>query len=239
MFPIGDDERPGRGLAIVTLGLIVINVAIFLFEVSLGAGVENFVRTYGAVPREILTGQDVPPAGPTPLWIQLLTSMFLHGGWLHLIGNMAYLRVFGDDIEEAFGKFGYILFYLGTGLVASLTHIFLSGPNDTIPSVGASGAIAGVLGAYLVLFPNRQIHVLIPGMYFRTGRVSALVMLGFWFLLQFFDGIGALTGGTAQTGGVAVWAHIGGFVAGALVAFLLRGRVHLPQLYSRTPLTRR
>jgi membrane associated rhomboid family serine protease len=232
MFPLGDERRTGRGLAIVTIGLIVLNVAIFLFEVSLGARVEEFIRTYGAVPREILTGQDIPPPGPTPLWIQLLTSMFLHGGWLHLISNMAYLRVFGDDIEDVLGRLLYILFYLGTGIAASLTHIFLSGPASTIPSVGASGAIAGVLGAYLVWFPKRQIHVLVPGMYFGTGRVSALVMLGFWFVLQFLSGLGALTGGTAETGGVAVWAHIGGFVAGVLVALLLRGRaVMQPAVY--------
>jgi membrane associated rhomboid family serine protease len=232
MFPLGDERRTGRGLAIVTIGLIVLNVAIFLFEVSLGARVEEFIRTYGAVPREILTGQDIPPPGPTPLWIQLLTSMFLHGGWLHLISNMAYLRVFGDDIEDVLGRLLYILFYLGTGIAASLTHIFLSGPASTIPSVGASGAIAGVLGAYLVWFPNRQIHVLVPGMYFGTGRVSALMMLGFWFVLQFLSGLGALTGGTAETGGVAVWAHIGGFVAGVLVALLLRGRaVMQPAVY--------
>ena len=180
--------------------------------------------TYGAVPREILTGQDIPPAGPTPVYLQLLTSMFIHGGWLHILSNMAYLRVFGDDIEHALGKIPYILFYLGTGLVASLTHIFLAGPNDTIPSVGASGAIAGVLGAYLVMFPQRQVHVLVPGAAFRTGRVSALVMLGLWFVMQFLSGIAALSGGTAQTGGVAVWAHIGGFVAGALVGLFMRGR---------------
>jgi membrane associated rhomboid family serine protease len=223
MFPINDEQRPGTGLAVVTLGIILLNAAIFLYELSLGADLEPFIRTYGAVPKELLTGQDIPPAGPTPLWIQLLTSMFLHGGWLHIIGNMAYLRVFGDDIEHALGKPLYILFYLGTGLVASLTHILISGPADTIPSVGASGAIAGVLGAYLVLYPRRQVHVLLPGAYFMTGRVSALVMLGFWFVLEFFNGLGALSAGTAETGGVAVWAHIGGFVAGAVVGLLLRG----------------
>jgi membrane associated rhomboid family serine protease len=222
MFPISDAERPGRGLAVVTAGLIALNVAIFLFEVSMGEAVEDFIRIYGAVPKEILTGQDVPPAGPSPLWIQLLTSMFLHGGWLHLIGNMAYLRVFGDDIEDALGRGRYLLFYLGTGVVASLVHIYLSGPGDTTPSVGASGAISGVLGAYLILFPRRQVHVLLPGLFFYTAQVSALVMLGIWFLLQFLSGFAALTEGTVQTGGVAVWAHIGGFIAGAVVAILLR-----------------
>jgi membrane associated rhomboid family serine protease len=233
MFPLNDESRPNRGIAFVTVGIIVLNVLVFLFELSLGGQVENFIRTYGAVPRELLTGQDVPPPGPSPLWIQLLTSMFLHGGWLHLIGNMAYLRVFGDDIEDALGSGLYVLFYLGTGLAASLTHIFLSGPGDTIPSVGASGAISGVLGAYLLLFPRRTVHVLLPGMYFTTARVSAVVMLGLWFVLQFFDGIAALTAGTAQTGEVAVWAHIGGFVAGAVVGLALRA---LPGVRQRAAL---
>jgi membrane associated rhomboid family serine protease len=224
MLPISDEDRPGRGPALVTWAIIIINVLVFLYEVMLGAGLDPFIQTFGAVPREILTGQDVPPPGPTPLYLQLLTSMFLHGGWLHLIGNMAFLRVFGDDIEDALGPVPYLLFYLGTGLVASLTHIFLAGPNSTIPSVGASGAIAGVMGAYLVLFPNRRVHVLVPSLYFSTARVSALVMLGMWFVLQFLNGLAALTQDTAQTGGVAVWAHVGGFVAGALVGLLLRGR---------------
>lgn len=225
MFPIGDEERRGQGLAVVTLGLIVINVLAFLFELSLGSAIEPFIQTYGAVPREILTGQDVPPPGPSPRWIQLLTSMFLHGGWLHIISNMAYLYVFGDDIEEAFGPWLYLLFYLGSGIAASLTHIFVSGLGSTVPSMGASGAIAGVLGAYLVFFPRRRIHVLIPSFYFATAQVSALTMLGIWFLLQFLTGITALTQETAQTGGVAVWAHIGGFVVGVVVALLTRGRV--------------
>lgn len=224
MFPLSDEpRRRGSGPALVTLGLIVINVLVLVYEVTLGAEVEGLIRTYGAVPREILTGQDVPPPGPTPLWIQLITSMFLHGGWLHLIVNMAYLRVFGDDIEDAMGAVRYLLFYLAAGITAALTHIVLSGLGDTTPSVGASGAIAGVLGAYLVWFPRRQVHVLLPILFFFTARVSALLMLGMWFLLQFLNGIAAITEGTAQTGGVAVWAHIGGFVAGAIVAVLLRG----------------
>ncbi len=222
MFPVSDEDRLGRGVAGVTIGLIVINVIVFLYELSLGPGVENLIRTYGAVPKEILTGQDVPPPGPSPLWIQLLTSMFLHGGWLHIIGNMAFLRVFGDDIEDALGRWGYLLFYLGAGVAASLVHIVLSGAGDITPSVGASGAIAGVLGAYIVLFPDRQIHVLVPGNSFTTARVSALVMLGLWFLLQFFNGIAALTAGTAETGGVAVWAHIGGFLVGVLIGLWVR-----------------
>jgi membrane associated rhomboid family serine protease len=215
-------------MAVITLGLLVVNIVVFLYEISLGAGLEIFIRTYGAEPREILLGGDVPPTGPHPLWLQLVTSMFLHGGWLHLLSNMAYLRVFGDSVEEALGKFGYLLFYLGAGVIASLTHVYLSGPGDITPSVGASGAISGVIGAYLVFFPRRLINVF-PGTALRPGRLSANVMLGFWFVLQFLNGIAALSSGTAQTGGVAVWAHIGGFLAGLLVGIIIRGRAGVRQ----------
>lgn len=224
MIPLDDGPRRVSRLPIVTVCLLILNVSIFLYEVSLGAGAERFIRLYGVVPREILTGQDVPPAGPNPLWLQLLTSMFLHGGWLHLIGNMIYLCIFGDDIEDVLGHGGYLLFYLGAGVAASLVQLGLSGSNDTVPSVGASGAIAGVLGAYLVFFPRRRIQVLVPVLLFATVQISALVLLGFWFLLQFLNGVAALGEGTAQVGGVAVWAHIGGFVAGVLVALIMRSR---------------
>jgi membrane associated rhomboid family serine protease len=223
MFPISDEDHPGRGPAYVTMAIIAINIVVFLYELSLGSGLDSFIQNYGTVPREILTGQDVPPPGPNPLWITLLTSMFIHAGWLHIIGNMAYLRVFGDDIEFAFGRVLYLIFYLGAGIVASLTHILISGPADVIPSVGASGAIAAVLGAYIILFPGRRVHVLLPNYGLSTGQMSAVALLGFWFILQFFSGLAALTGDTAQTGGVAVWAHVGGFVAGVVVALLLRG----------------
>ncbi len=223
MIPIGDEPRTGRGLAYITLGLIIVNVLVFLYELTLGSSLDAFLSTYGAVPKEILTGQDIAPPGPYPLYLQLLTSMFLHGGWLHIIGNMLYLRVFGDDIEDALGHGLYLVFYLGAGLVASMTQILLSGAGSTIPSVGASGAIAGVLGAYIVLFPHRRVHVIVPNLYFSTAQVSALVMLGIWFALQFFSGLASLSGDTAETGGVAVWAHVGGFVAGVLVGLVLRG----------------
>jgi len=230
MLPINDEEGQPRGAtAWVTWGIIILNVLVFLYELMLGAGLDTLFQTYGAVPAEILTGQDLAPPGPTPVYLQLLTSMFLHGGWLHLIGNMAFLRVFGDDIEETLGSLPYLLFYLAVGIVASLTHIFLAGPDSTIPSVGASGAIAGVMGAYIVLFPNRRVHGLIPGLRFGTVRVSALVMLGMWFVLQLLNGLLALSEDTAQTGGVAIWAHVGGFVAGVLVGFLLRGRARSQQ----------
>src|SRR5574342_432252 len=224
MIPVDDGPSRVRRLPVVTVCLLILNVSVFLYEVSLGAGAEQFIRTYGAVPREILTGQDLPPAGPDPLWLQLLTSMFLHGGWLHLIGNMIYLCIFGDDIEDVLGHGTYLLFYLGAGIAASLVQLGLSGPDDVRPSVGASGAIAGVLGAYLVFFPRRRIRVIVPVLFFAVAEVSALILLGFWFLLQFLNGIAALGEGTAQVGGVAVWAHVGGFVVGVMVALLMRSR---------------
>ena len=227
MIPVDDGPGRVRRFPIVTVCLLLLNVSVFLYEVSLGAGVGQFIRTYGAVPREILTGRDIGPPGPNPVWLQLLTSMFLHGGWLHLIGNMIYLCIFGDDVEDVLGHGRYLLFYLGVGVAASLVQLGLSGPNDTQPTVGASGAIAGVLGAYLIFFPKRRVRVIIPVLFFVTVEISALVLLGFWFLLQFLNGVAALGEGTAQAGGVAVWAHIGGFVAGALVALIMRSRFAL------------
>jgi membrane associated rhomboid family serine protease len=227
MIPLDDGPHRVRHFPIVTVCLLILNVSVFLYEVSLGAGAEQFIRTYGVVPREILTGQDVSPAGPYPLWLQLLTSMFLHGGWLHLIGNMIYLCIFGDDIEDVLGRGAYLLFYLGAGVAASLVQLGLSSPSEVTPSVGASGAIAGVLGAYLVFFPRRRIQVMVPVLFFAIAEVSALILLGFWFLLQFLNGVAALAEGTAQVGGVAVWAHIGGFVSGVLVALIMRSRLTL------------
>jgi len=225
MIPLDDGPRRVRRFPIVTVCLLILNVAVFLYEVSLGTGVERFIRLYGVVPREILIGQDVPPAGPNPLWLQLLTSMFLHGSWLHLIGNMVYLCIFGDDIEDVLGHGSYLLFYLGAGVAASLVQLYLSGPSETQPSVGASGAIAGVLGAYLVFFPRRRIQVMVPVFFFAILQVNALVLLGMWFLLQFLNGVAALAEGTAQVGGVAVWAHVGGFVAGVFMALTMRSRL--------------
>lgn len=222
MIPIDDGPHRVRRVPIVTVSLLCLNVAVFLYELSLGGNVDQFLRTYGVVPREILTGMDLPPAGPHPLWLPLLTAMFLHAGWLHLIGNMVYLCIFGDDIEEALGHGRYLLFYLGVGMAASLIHIYVSGPASTLPEIGASGAIAGVLGAYLVLFPKRRVQVWVPVLVFLTIQVSALVLIVSWLLVQLLSGLAALAGGSAQVDGVAVWAHLGGFVAGTLVALAMR-----------------
>ncbi len=211
MFPIGDDNQSRGGIAIFTLALIAINVLVFLYEASLDAqALQDFVTTYGVIPAEIQNGEDL---------FTLITSMFVHGGWAHLIGNMLFLWVFGDNIEHRLGPVLFLLFYLGTGLAASAGHI-LTNQGSTIPSVGASGALSGVLGAYLVMYPTNRVRLLI----LRLGIVSvpALMFLGIWFVQQLINGVAALTVDTAQTTCVAFWAHIGGFVAGAALAIPLR-----------------
>ena len=214
MIPIDDQEVRGAGRGWVNWTLIIINVLVFVLMVTLGAdGQQAFINEYGVIPAEIVQGQDL---------IALLTSMFLHGGWLHLIGNMLYLWVFGDNIEAVLGHIGYLVFYLLGGLAGSAAHIALN-PESTVPSVGASGAISAVLGAYLVMFPGSRVKALVfAGRYMRMTYVSALLFIGFWILLQFFNGFASLSVNTAQTGGVAYFAHIGGFVLGLLGGFLFR-----------------
>lgn len=215
MFPVGDSEVRGAGPGIVNIALIVINTLVFIFQALMPpAAAQNFVNTWGVIPVEILRGQDM---------ITLLTSMFLHGGWLHLIGNMLFLWVFGDNVEAVLGSPFYLAFYLAGGLAASAAHILLN-TTSTIPSVGASGAIAAVLGAYIVMFPHSKVRVLmLLGGRAGITRVGALIFLGIWFVTQLFSGIAGLVE-TAQTSGVAFWAHIGGFIFGIVVGFLLRSR---------------
>jgi len=230
MLPIGDQNLPGRGIAWVTLAFIAINVAVFVF---LQLGNDRFTYGYSAVPLEITTGKDVtgdrtvtidsqrvtiPEApGPKPIYFTLLTSMFLHGGWLHLGGNMLFLFIFGDNVEHTFGRLFYTLFYLGAGVIASVAQI-LPDPNSLIPSLGASGAIAGVLGAYIVLFPTNRVRVLA---WYFVFTVPAVVMIGLWAVLQFFNGFASIAA-TQQTGGVAYLAHVGGFITGVVVGLLVR-----------------
>jgi membrane associated rhomboid family serine protease len=230
MLPIGDDDNPNPTFPIVNLVIIAINVVIFLYQLVN----PDFTNGFAAVPAEITTGRDLvgqfpiplpdgtvaivdEARGPSPIWITLFTSMFMHGGWTHLGGNMLFLFIFGDNVEKAFGHARYLAFYLVCGLVASLAQVY-SGPDSILPSLGASGAIAGVLAAYLVLFPANRVRVLLG--YFVT-TVPAVAMIGLWALIQFFSGFAA-TSLSAQTGGVAYMAHIGGFVAGILLALLLR-----------------
>ncbi len=218
MFPIGDQDVVNERVSFVTYGLIAINVLVFLlFEVPIMGNEEainGFFRTYGAVPANIQNGEAL---------FTLLTSMFLHGGWMHLIGNMLFLWVFGDNIETVMGHIPYLIFYLIGGLLASFAHILFS-LGSTIPSVGASGAISAVLGAYLVMFPGNKVKMLILGGRMGTGvtYISALMFLGFWGVTQFLSGIGSI-GNTSA--GVAFWAHIGGFVVGLVVGFLYRPRM--------------
>src|SRR6267142_5501437 len=213
MFPIGDDRVSGGPAAIVTLGLVVLNVLVFLFEASQPPGaLQSFIQAWGVVPREYKLARDIPPTIPLPCWSTLITSMFLHGGWLHLGGNMLYLGIFGDNLEKTMGHARFLVFYLACGVAAGLAHIAFSGASN-VPTVGASGAISGVLGGYLVLFPRNRVRVLTRG---GIVSVPAIVVLGFWILIQLFNGIGSMAA-TSETGGVAYMAHIGGFVAGLVL----------------------
>ncbi len=218
MFPIGDQNRPGHIVPLVNYLLIAINFAVFFYQLSLGSdpAIQAFINQHGVVPQEILARQHLST---------LLTSMFIHGGWAHILGNMVFLWVFGDNVEDAFGHLGYLVFYLLTGLVASATHIMLNRTSG-IPSVGASGAISGVLGAYIIFFGGNPIRVLI--FYFITV-VPAWMMIGLWAAEQFFATYGALARTYQTTTGVAYAAHAGGFVAGMLVAVLLRGTLGQPR----------
>ena len=233
MFPIGDQNEPGRGPAIVTLLLIGLNIAVFLLFQQAGADTA-FTYGWSAVPLEITSGQDllraqiieingqrvsVPQApGPDPIQLTLLSSMFMHADLLHLGGNMLFLWIFGDNVEHRAGRVLFLAAYLGAGLVGSLAQI-LSDPESPIPTLGASGAISGVLGAYIVLFPRNRVTVLL----FRfPAQVPAIVAIGIWIVFQLINGFGATVVSDESGGGVAYLAHIGGFAAGLLAGFLIR-----------------
>ncbi len=235
MLPVGDETgKRNHAFPIINISIIALNFLVFFYELSLGGGLDRFITGYGNIPYEMVHGVDlvgrvyggVPQfAGPTPIYLTLLTSIFMHGGWAHILGNMLYLFIFGDNVEDGMGALPYFVFYLLSGLAASATQIvvvLVSSGNEFIPSVGASGAIAGVLGAYLVMFPRAQVRVLLTlGFFFYMTRIAAVFVLGFWFVMQLFSGVADLTPNTAQTGGgVAFWAHIGGFAFGALVALI-------------------
>jgi rhomboid family protein len=219
MIPIGDDDSARLTTPYVTYALIVLNVLVFLLELGQGseAQLQNFFERWSVIPREYATQTDLPPQIPLPFWFTLFSSMFMHGGWMHLIGNMLYLWVFGDNVEDRWGHLKFLFIYLICGIAASFAHIFFN-LQSTLPSLGASGAISGVLGAYIVLFPRNRIRVL-----FMRGIVNmpAVVVLGFWILLQFINQLGQM-GRTTETAGVAYWAHIGGFIAGVLFALIMR-----------------
>lgn len=223
MIPLKDINRT-RTFPAVTLLLIAVNAAVFVYQLSLGSGpvLAGFFHQFGLVPRALLSLGYWQEAGILPGLAPLLTSMFLHGGWMHFLGNMLYLWVFGDNVEDWLGWLRFLLFYLVCGLLASLLQIAVH-PGSPIPMIGASGAISGVLAAYLVLFPRARVLTFVPILFFfYLVRLPALIFLGIWFLLQFFNGAVSLTAGDLSMGGTAWWAHIGGFVAGLVLILKAR-----------------
>jgi membrane associated rhomboid family serine protease len=215
MFPIGDDRGPGGSTAVVVIALIVLNVLAFLIELTQPSqdALQAFIQAWGVVPHEYVVRHDLPPTIPVPFWSTLFTSMFLHAGWMHLGGNMLYLWIFGDNLERVMGHGRFLVFYLICGIAAGVAQIVASGASN-IPSLGASGAISGVLGGYILLFPNNRVRVLTRG---GIASVPALVVLGLWIVIQLISGVGSIVASAAESGGVAYMAHIGGFVAGLLL----------------------
>ena len=240
LFPIGDDNTGRTRQPYVTYILIAINIAVFVFLQGLGSN-EAFTTGYSVVPREITTNQDfygkVPveggvltlAQGPQPIYFTILSAMFMHGSLMHLGGNMLYLWIFGDNLEDAMGHFKFLLFYLLCGALATAAHI-LVGPNSMIPSLGASGAIAGVLGGYILLFPGRQVRVLVG--YLGIIALPAIIVIGLWGALQFFNGFGELAS-PRNGGGVAYMAHVGGFVAGLILVNVFKNRATQQRVQDR------
>jgi membrane associated rhomboid family serine protease len=216
MLPIGDDDSARRIVPLVTYALIALNILFFFVELS---GGDAFIEKWAFVPSRFL-------ANPVADFPTLFTSMFMHAGWVHLGGNMLYLWIFGDNVEDRFGHIKFAIFYLLCGLAATFSQMAFS-MGSNVPNLGASGAIAGVLGAYILMFPQGKVRVL-QGQ--QVIQVPALIVIGFWIVLQFFIGIGSLTN-TADTGGVAYMAHVGGFVAGFVLTLLFRGNT-APRLAS-------
>ena len=218
MLPIRDDT-PSPTFPLVTFLLILANGLVWLWEVSLGNALPSAYLHFGFIPG-VLTGAHVPPLGALqPYILTALTSMFMHGSWTHILGNMLFLWIFGNNIEDHLGHGGYLLFYLAGGVVAAIVQL-LSGPTSQVPTIGASGAIAAVMGAYFFLYPKAKIQTLVFFIFITIVRLPAWIFLGIWFLMQLFEG----TFGAAQ--GVAVWAHVGGFLFGVVIAWISsrRGR---------------
>ncbi len=210
MIPLRD-VIPSRTFPFFTITFIVLNSVAFLFELSLREeAFERFLYTYGVVPARLD-------------WLAVLTSMFLHANWLHFLGNMLYLWIFGDNVEDRLGHGRFVFFYLGCGAAAALAHVWVN-PGSFVPTIGASGAIAGVMGAYFVLYPHSRVLALVPlFIIFEIIEVPAIIFLGIWFVMQFFSGVGSLTAKAGvESGGVAFWAHIAGFVAGAASVLVLK-----------------
>jgi membrane associated rhomboid family serine protease len=205
------DVIPSRTFPFFTIAFIVLNSVVFLFELSMSdMALEGFVRSFGVVPGRLV-------------WPTLLTSMFLHGGWLHFLGNMLYLWIFADNIEDRLGHFRFVLFYVVCGFAAGLAHVYMN-PASLVPTIGASGAIAGVMGAYFVLYPHSKVLALVPlFIFWEILEVPAVIFLGLWFVMQFFSGVGSIAADAGvDSGGIAFWAHVAGFLAGTATVFVLR-----------------
>jgi membrane associated rhomboid family serine protease len=187
VMPLGDDDSQVHITPIITFGLIAVNVLVFLYQLTQG-NIEGFFQTWSVIPVEYSRTTDIAPMHPGPFWITTLTSMFMHGGWMHLLGNMLFLWIFGDNVEQAMGSVRFLVFYLLCGVVATLAHIMM-GPSSEIPSLGASGAISGVLGAYIVMFPKQRVRVLVGRM---VTQMPAIAVIGLWIVLQFVNGLGQL-----------------------------------------------
>ena len=220
MIPL-HDRNPSGSFPAVTIAVILACTAAFLYELSLGPGLNRFLTEFALVPGQVAYALQTGDLGWRGIAPPFFTSMFLHGGWLHLVGNMWFLWIFGDNVEDALGSFRFVFFYLLCGLAAGFTHFILD-PSSPIPTIGASGAIAGVLGGYMVLFPGARVVTLVPlGIFLRVMELPAALMIGLWFLVQLVSGL--MTQGL-QNGGVAWWAHVGGFVAGLALVGLFRRR---------------
>ncbi|XZE36172.1 rhomboid family intramembrane serine protease [Pirellulaceae bacterium SH501] len=253
-FPISDDDREITTVSYVTYGLLAANILLFLVQLADPA----FTYGWSVIPKEITSGVDfvepqpleipgqgvvqIPQApGPPIIWLTLLSSMFMHGGFGHIAGNMLYLWIFGDNVEHRFGHIKFLIFYLSAGLVGSLAQIMMD-PESVIPNLGASGAISGIMGAYLVLFPHNRINAIFL---YQVVTVPAVVVLGMWILMQLVSGYGSIAATTVSAGGVAYLAHIGGFVAGAAAAGFCRLQMRtepdsvLYRQYQRDPRDRR
>jgi len=224
IFPIGDDNIEGGHKPLIAYGLLAINVAIFIFQITLSLEqIEFFLNDYGVIPNEISQGVDT---------YTLMTSMFLHGGLMHLVGNMLFLWIFADNIEAIIGSTFFLLFYLFGGLFASAVHIYID-MDSMIPTVGASGAISAIMGAYLIMFPKSRIKMIFILMFRRPFFIPAIAFLGLWFGQQLLSGVGALGATTAEeAGGVAWWAHIGGFAYGLIIGYFFKLKYGTEYSYS-------
>jgi len=235
VIPISDDPGPRRRFPLVNYALILANIVVYVLEQTRGT---CFIEAYSVVPAAVVQGQPAVLQGcpynqPTPVYLTLLTAMFLHANLLHIAGNMLFLWIFGDNVEDRLGHVAYLVFYLACGLAAAVAQIAIA-PDSTLINLGASGAIAGVLGAYIVFFPTARVRTLIfIGFFFTLASLSAFIVIGLWFLLQLVSSLQSLNPAVVQSGGVAYMAHVGGFVTGLIIALLLRPFLPKPPRYRR------